>query len=434
MSIAELFLDHLKIRLQYLDKALVANRFDALVISSGLLPTYFADRLTAPLDQVPHFRHYCPAVGPHHILKLQPGRKPILIYYAPKSFWHEHSPLGEPFWVSGFDIIEVSNFEKLWSFIGNGTLKIAYIGNEVAQAEAAGMETNPTGLVAFLDWGRSYKTPYEIKCIEEANSICANGQVVGHRAFFAGASELEIHYAFMEAVGISESELSFPSIVALNEKSAILHYENKRNLRDGKTLLLDCGVKIRGYASDITRTITSTSCNPKFRDLVVGMEKNQRELADAVVSGVLFSDLHHLSHVKLAALLKEQDILYVEPELAIELKLTNPFYPHGLGHYLGIQVHDVAGRLAGPDGRLGAPPRLYPNLSITRAVEANQVITIEPGCYFIPMLLHSFRESCNSRHFNWSLIDELSVFGGIRIEDDILVTESGCRNLTRECL
>ena len=150
--------------------------------------------------------------------------------------------------------------------------------------------------------------------------------------------------------------------------------------------------------------------------------------------GMPFGDLHHLSHLKLAALLKEHGVLDAEPEQAVELGLTRPFYPHGLGHHLGIQVHDVAGKLAGPDGSFAPPPARHPSLRTTRKIEPGHVITIEPGCYFIPMLLRPFRENGQAQHFNWKLIDELSPMGGIRIEDDVLVTATGSRNLTREQL
>jgi Xaa-Pro dipeptidase len=433
MSLSELFLDHLRVRLQYAEKALAACSFDALVISSGTPFTYFADDQDAPFNTVPHFRHYCPITGPHHVLKLEPGKKPLLVRYAPEDFWYEQLPLGTPFWSAGFDLIEAPTLEAVWNAVGRPA-RAAYIGNETEPAQAAGLELNPAGLTAFLDWGRSTKTPYEIHCLEQATIRGAKGHSAGRQAFLAGASELQIHYAFVEAVESLEFELAFPSIVALNEKGATLHYENKRSLRDGKTLLLDCGARTLGYASDITRTTPAAGCDPRFKALVAGMEKNQLELGAAVRPQLPFGDLHHLSHLKLATLLKEQGILNAEPGQAVEQGLTRPFYPHGLGHHLGIQVHDVAGKLASPDGRTAPPPALHPTRRTTRTLEPGHVITIEPGCYFIPMLLRPFREGPQAQHFNWQLIDELSPMGGIRIEDNVLVTETGCRNLTREHL
>jgi len=430
MPIKGLFLDHLATRTAYAEKALGATGFDTLVISSGQPFTYFSDDQDAPFNTVPHFRHYCPLTGPHHVLILKPGTKPMLVRYAPEDFWYEQLPLGSPFWAEGFDLVEVPSIDAVWEQVGHPA-RAAYIGNETDRAALAGLDVNPASVTAYLDWGRSYKTPYEIHCIEEATVTAAKGHAAGRKAFLAGASELEIHYAFMEAVGCLEFELAFASIVAQNEKGATLHYENKRSFRGGNTLLLDCGARHLGYASDITRTTPAPSCDPRFKALVDGMEKNMLEICAAVRPNMPFGELHHFSHLKLAGLLKEQGLVDAGAEEAVALGLTRPFYPHGLGHHLGIQVHDVAGKLAGPDGSIAPPPAAHPTLRTTRTIETGHVITIEPGLYFIPMLLRPFRENEHKARFNWKLIDELAPNGGIRIEDDMLVTETGGRNLTR---
>ena len=129
--------------------------------------------------------------------------------------------------------------------------------------------------------------------------------------------------------------------------------------------------------------------------------------------------------------MKEADILRATPEEAVEKGLSRAFFPHGLGHHLGIQVHDVAGKQGAPDGTPAPPPMQHPTLRTTRTIEADQVFTVEPGLYFIPMLLRPFRENEHQASFNWTLIDELTPCGGIRIEDNLLVTASGHRNLTR---
>jgi len=433
MPLTAPFLDHLRVRLDYAEQAMAAHGFDALVISSGRPIGYFADDQDAPFVAVPHFRHHCPLAGPHHVLKLEPGRRPLLVRFAPEDFWYEQLPLGTPFWLQGFDLVEAPSLEAVWAAVGRPA-RAAYLGNEEDAARQAGLEINPAGLTTFLDWGRSFKTPYEVLCLEHATIRGARGHAAARAAFLAGATELEIHYAFVQAVESLEFELAFPSIVALDEKGATLHYENKRQVGQGRTLLLDCGARTLGYASDITRTTPAPACDPRFQDLVAGMERNQRDLAAAVRPGLPFGELHHLSHLKLAALLKEHGILAAGPDEAVDLGLTRPFYPHGLGHHLGIQVHDVAGKLAGPDGSVTPPPPLHPTLRTTRKLEPGHVVTIEPGCYFIPMLLRPFRTNGHAGRFNWKLIDELCPFGGIRIEDDVLVTATGGRNLTREHL
>jgi Xaa-Pro dipeptidase len=433
MSLTAPFLDHLRIRLEHAAQALAANEYDALVISSGKPMGYFADDQDAPFVSVPHFRHHCPLAGPHHVLELRPGRRPRLVRYAPEDFWYEQQPLGNPYWLEGFDLVEAPTLEAVWQAV-DGSGRVAYVGNETEPAQAAGMDLNPAGVTTWLDWGRSFKTAYEVLCLDAAAERGARGHAAGRAAFLAGATELEIHYAFVQAVESLEFELAFPSIVALDEKGATLHYENKRKVGRGRTLLLDCGARSQGYASDITRTTPAPSCDPRFQALVAGMEANQLELCAAVRPGLAFGELHHLSHLKLAALLKANGILDADPEDAVAKGLTRPFYPHGLGHHLGIQVHDVAGKLAGPDGSVVPPPPQHPALRTTRPLEPGHVVTIEPGCYFIPMLLRPFRENEHAGRFNWTLIDQLAPNGGIRIEDDMLVTGSGGRNLTRPYL
>ena len=105
--------------------------------------------------------------------------------------------------------------------------------------------------------------------------------------------------------------------------------------------------------------------------------------------------------------------------------------PHGLGHFLGLQVHDVAGHQAAPEGGTKEPPARHPFLRTTRTIEEGQVFTIEPGLYFIPMLLREHRAGDTAACFDWDLVDRLTPCGGIRIEDNVLVTADGHRNLTR---
>lgn len=438
MDLKPLFLAHLNERMAYVEKALAANGFDALVISSGAAYTHFADDQDAPFRPTPHFRHYCPLLGPHHVLMLRPGKKPLLIRYAPEDFWYEQTSLevlwgGTPFWIEGFELVECPTLDAVWEKVGQPA-RTAYIGNETDRAQAAGLALNPEKLTAYLDWGRAYKSDYEIRAMEKATVLGAKGHEAGRRAFLQGATELEIHYAFVQAVGCLDHELAFSSIVGLNEKGAILHYENKRNVGHGHTMLLDCGARVLDYASDITRTVAAPTCDARFQALLAGMEKLELELCGEVKAGLPFGQLHHQAHLKIAALLQASDLVHASPEESVTKGFTRPFLPHGLGHHLGIQVHDVGGKLAGPDGTFQAPPAEYPTLRTTRTLEERHVVTIEPGLYFIPMLLRPFREGEHASRFNWKLIDELSVFGGIRIEDDVLVTPSGPRNLTREHL
>jgi Xaa-Pro dipeptidase len=427
--IAQLFRDHVLDRQKKAADALSETGFDALVLSSGAPYTYFADDNDAVFHSVPHFAHWCPISGPHHLLRFEPGKKPRLVRYAPEDYWYEQKGLGDAFWASELEILEAGTLDAVWKALGP-TRNAAYIGNEVDRAGAAGLVLNPETLVSRLDWDRAYKTDYEIQCLDEATALGAKGHRAAARAFEAGASELEIHYAFMQAMEATEDELPYPTIVALNEKAAFLHYYNKRRQKRRRASI-DAGATARGYASDITRTHVSKSCDPRFVALRDGVEKLQQELCREVRPGIPFGDLHREAHRKVAKLLTESGVLRSDPEEAEEKGWTRPFLPHGLGHHLGLQVHDIGGHQKDPEGHKAPPPPEHPYLRNTRTIEPRQVFTVEPGLYFIEMLLRQFRQGEASSRFNWKLVDELAPFGGIRIEDNVVVTEVGHRNLTR---
>jgi Xaa-Pro dipeptidase len=433
MNDSSRFSAHVSERSARAQAVLEGTPFDALVFSSGKPHTYFADDWDAPFHTLAHFAHWCPLPGPHHLLRIAPDERPLLIRHAPEDYWFEPRGLGDPFWTGEFEIVEAGSLDDAWKALGSPK-NAAYIGDDAARAEAAGLAPNPPRVVARLDWDRAYKTDYEVHCLEEATARGAKGHGAARQAFEAGASELEIYYAFLEAMEATDSELPYTAIVATDEKAAFLHYESKRRSRNGNVLLIDAGAQSRGYACDITRTHVSERCDPRFVALRDGMEKIQQELSALVRPGVPFGDLHLEAHSKIAALLVATGIVKATAAEVMEKGWSRPFFPHGLGHHLGLQVHDVGGHLKDRDGAKSPPPREHPYLRNTRTMEPRQFFTIEPGLYFIDMLLREFRSGEESSRFDWKLIDELSPLGGIRIEDNVLVTEDGHRNLTRELI
>jgi Xaa-Pro dipeptidase len=420
---------HVATRQKNADAALAATGYDALVLHAGVPHTYFADDQDAPFHPTPHFAHWVPAPGPHHLLLVRPGAKPLLVYVAPEDYWYEQTPLGNPFWAREYEIVQVGSADEAWKKLPPAK-RGALIGGATVHG-FAGADTNPPALVARLDWDRSIKTDYEVACLDEASKRAAAGHHAARIAFEAGASELEIHHAFVAGAGAVDQELPYRSIVALDEKGATLHYENKRTNRNGKVLLIDAGASHLGYGSDITRTWTMGGADAAFRDLVARLDAIQRDLCDRVKPGVPYLSLHELAHRMIGELLKSIGVLKVGAEEAVAKNLTGVFFPHGLGHFLGIQVHDVGGRQRGPEGGVVAPPPQHPYLRTTRTIEPGQVFTIEPGVYFIEMLLRPHRTGSASGAFNWPLIDRLMACGGVRIEDDVVVTATGHRNLTR---
>jgi Xaa-Pro dipeptidase len=334
-------------------------------------------------------------------------------------------------------VVDRPDTEAAWQEAGRskGT---AFVGEGTGEAASHGIDPasiNSEKLVARLDWDRAYKTPYEEETLLEANRIAAAGFTAAEAAFRSGASEMEIHQAFLAACGTTEAALPYPTIVAQDEKSSVLHYQRKRGRlpKAASVLLLDAGAPLRGYGSDITRTWTKAA-DPVFTALIAGMEEIQRRLTAAVRPGVPYLDLHVEAHRLVAALLSDAKIVHVSGDEAFDRGLSRPFFPHGLGHFLGIQVHDVGGRLSDPEGNVAPPPAIYPSLRTTRRIEEGMLFTIEPGLYFIPMLLEPLRGGPDATAVNWPLVDRLVRCGGIRIEDDVFVTPEGHRNLTRPFL
>jgi len=150
-----------------------------------------------------------------------------------------------------------------------------------------------------------------------------------------------------------------------------------------------------------------------------------------VKPGIDYPDLHMLAHRRVADILARFDFVSLEADEIVAKHISSVFFPHGVGHYLGLQVHDVAGFMADPSGKSIPKPEGHPYLRLTRHVEPRMVFTIEPGLYFIEPLLADLKKSDNAKHVNWEKVDAFRKFGGIRIEDDVVVTEGGHDNLTR---
>jgi Xaa-Pro dipeptidase len=202
---------------------------------------------------------------------------------------------------------------------------------------------------------------------------------------------------------------------------------------DPTTLLLDAGATVLGYASDVTRThvVGSGATADAFRAVLARMEAMQKTLCARIKVGEPYEALHDLSHQLLAEVLLESGIFRRGQVSAAELVAggaTRKLLPHGLGHSLGLQTHDV--------GCLKTPPRgENPWLRNTTVIAEGQVFTIEPGLYLIDTLLAELRALPQAAAADWTLIEALRPFGGIRIEDDVWVGGAGhTRNLTREAL
>jgi Xaa-Pro dipeptidase len=423
-----LFGAHLESVLAGIDAALSASGHDELVVHAGEHRMLFQDDQASPFRTNPWFAWLVPAPpAPGSLLRVRRGETPELVFVAPDDYWHSPAALPEAAWTRAFRIHHVAGSREALDLLPAGR-RAAWLGEGAAPD---GMEPCPPRLLAALEQLRCRKSPYEVACLREATRIGVAGHLEAERAFRAGASEFDIHMAFLRAVRQTDDELPYPAIVALNEHAATLHYQ----LRDRQppprslSLLIDAGATCRGYGSDITRTWAASPGT--FAALVDGMHALQQQLCALVAPGVDWRDLHLRAHRLVAALLADAGVLRMSAEEAVDQGISATFLPHGLGHLLGIQVHDVAGFRASADSEPIPRPPGHPALRLTRRLEAGMVVTVEPGIYFIPKLLAPLRASPHAAAVNWTLVDTLAACGGIRIEDDVVVTASGHDNLTR---
>ena len=151
-----------------------------------------------------------------------------------------------------------------------------------------------------------------------------------------------------------------------------------------------------------------------------------------VRAGTDYAHIHLQAHRLLAGVLRDFGILKVSPEDALARGVSSAFFPHGIGHGIGLQVHDVAGLAASDAGGTIAKPDGHPYLRLTRTLAPGMVVTIEPGIYFIDMLLDELKAKGQGDAVDWDRVDAFKPYGGIRIEDDVVCTDDAPINLTRE--
>jgi len=410
----------------------------SVLIHSGTEHHYFGDDRAIVFQAFGHFAHWLPVNRPDHFVLVRAGDKPRYFQVVPQDFWYDQSLQIdadlEPAIHEAFDVVRLSSIDDVAK---QTDLTVCdYLGPDPSWAAAQGItqaKTNAPALLAPLDFARAVKAKYEIDQLRLANQQGLVGHAAAAKCFLGGGSEFEIHNAFLQACSLLEYETPYTNIVGLDTNAAVLHYQHKSRTRvpNAQLLLIDAGSRINGYGSDITRTTPSQHCHPVMDSLITGMEALELEIVASVKPGVAYPALHDQAIAGVASLLVEHGIAKVAKSELIERRLAHAFMPHGVGHLLGIQVHDVGGHQRNASGGRIEPPAHSPALRTTRMLSEDMVFTVEPGLYFIPMLLDPLRTGYAREALNWPLIDELIPSGGIRIEDNIRVTATGAENLTR---
>ncbi len=429
---ASLYPQHLAALQARAAEALQRGGFDHLLVPSGTLHYQLFDDRDYPYAVNPQFKAWLPVTkAPGSWLVITPGARPKLLFLQPHDYWHVVPAAPSGYWVEHFDIVVIRTADEALQHLPKDVARCAILG-EPQSALAAHVPNNPQPVLAYLDYQRAFKTQYEIAMMRAATRIGVRAHRAAERAFRAGSSEFGIHLAYCQAAGQDANDLPYGNIVALNEHGAVLHYTERDRLppKPLRSFLIDAGASFGGYACDITRTYSAQA--GEFAAMIDAVDAAQLTMCAQVRSGTDYRQIHLDAHLALAGILKDFGLITVSPEAAVQSGVSSAFFPHGIGHGIGLQVHDVAGFAAADTGGTIARPDGHAYLRLTRVLEPGMVVTIEPGIYFIDMLLEELKQKGLGDAVDWQRVDTFKPYGGIRIEDDVVCTDGDAINLTRE--
>jgi len=240
--------------------------------------------------------------------------------------------------------------------------------------------------------------------------------------------QIELEAEFFRAGG---DFLAFDTIVAGGPNAAVLHFPpSARPFGEGELVLIDAGCEVQAYASDITRTYpVSGTLAPEQAELHSLVRAAGVAATKACLAGTEWRDVHRTAALVIGEGLVEFGLLRGEPESLLEQGAITIFFPHSIGHMVGLGIRDAGDQLEGRDSNYPG----YPRMRYDRPLEPGHVVTVEPGIYFVPSLLRD--RELRERHgdtVDWERTDRMMDFGGIRIEDNVLVTEDGYEVLTAD--
>ncbi|KAJ2422645.1 hypothetical protein GGF41_003429 [Coemansia sp. RSA 2531] len=282
---------------------------------------------------------------------------------------------------------------------------------------------------------RVYKDDCEIEIMRRANRISSAAHVTLMQEARVGMTETELRGRFVgQVLAQGCSYEAYGSIVAGGRNAAVLHYTKNNMKLDNAhdVVLVDAGGTYGNYASDITRT---WPVGPRFTDnareiyaIVLDMQKT---VIDACAPRKQWEDMHALAQRVAAEGLLRLGMLTGDLESILANDVVGYFMPHGIGHLIGIDTHDVGGYPPGTE-RINRPGLRY--LRARREMLPRMVFTVEPGLYFVDAILAEAKATpAVAQHINFDVVKSYHSVGGVRIEDNIVITESGNDNLTSEC-
>ena len=284
---------------------------------------------------------------------------------------------------------------------------------------------------------RNYKTAEEIVELERACDVTADMHIAAIKTARVGMKEYKVAAALEAVAQANGCFVSFPTIATVNGQTLHNHYHGN-TIKEGDMVLIDAGAETAmGYCGDMSSTIcagkTFSSRQKEIYDIQVA---SHLAAVQALKPGVRFSDVYDLSCRVICEGLKGLGIMKGDPAEAVAAGAHAMFFPCGLGHMMGLDVHDMEnlGEVwVGYDGQPKSTQFGRKSLRLARPLEPGFVLTIEPGIYFIPELIDLWRSEGRFKDFiNYDKVETYKDFSGLRNEEDYLITETGARRLGKK--
>lgn len=299
-------------------------------------------------------------------------------------------------------------------------------------------EANPSiDLIRAVVDMRNHKSAEEIQEIEKACDVTSDMHMAAMRALRPGMYEYEIAAIIEETAAKNNCRLSFPTIATVNGQTLHNHYHGNM-VKEGDMLLIDAGAETEsGYAGDMSSTICAGKRYSSRQKLIYDIQVASHLAAvEMLRPGIPFLKVYEKSAEVICSGLRDLGIMKGNPEDAVEAGAHAMFFPCGLGHMMGMDVHDMEnlGEVwVGYDGKPKSTQFGRKSLRLARELEPGFVLTIEPGVYFIPELIDLWKGEHRFTDFiNYAELEKWRDFGGIRNEEDYLITLEGARRLGKK--
>lgn len=409
----------------YNDLKTDADKVDAIYVAGEMARLWPDSDIGVPFRQGRYFLYVTGCSEPDCHVLYHVGSMKLTLYLPPideDSVMWSGLPKSPEEALEEYDVDEV----KYSTELSNDLTTLKTVAGIQKSAQFPSVVEDAILKQAF-DEARMIKDEHEIKLLREAQKITHNCHMAVMSALPIETNERHIHAEFMyHSIRQGCKTPAYDPICCSGTNAGTLHYvKNDEDMENRLLVLIDAGAEYESYSSDVTRTWPINGhWTTEARQVYDIVAKMQEETMKRIRPGIQWEDLHMLAHrILIDEFLKLGLFQGGTAEEIFQSGISGAFYPHGLGHMMGLEVHDTGGRPNYED-----PDPLLRYLRIRRKLEAGMVVTVEPGCYFNDFLLAPHVKSHD--YINWSLLEKYKPVGGVRIEDDVLVTPTGFENLT----